>query len=200
MPMHQVVEAAIRFLDQHALGIQAFATLITLMLTAVLTWATWRYAGHTKKALRLAQGQLKVGQQQVGASIEQSEALQKPFITIKAAPRHAEEVIVERRAAVVAQTPTVVLLNLGSGPALNVSYQFEEVDERKGLKHPESVPYVEPRQEWTTRLSLASLSNRKVEFRANYESLSGTTYETKMRVESGVIVSFSFGPSPAPEK
>jgi hypothetical protein len=112
-------------------------------------------------------------------------------------------VIVDRRAAAVAQTPTVVLLNLGSGPALNVSYQCEQVDapnKAHALKHPESVPYVEPRQEWTTRLSLNSLSNRTVEFLASYESLSGTKYETQMRIESAVIVSFKFGPSSAPEK
>jgi hypothetical protein len=199
----QVVEAIIGFLDRHALGVQALAALITLLLTAILAWATWRYAGHTKRALRLSQGQLSLGQQQLAAAIEQSEALQKPSITIKAAPRHAEELIVERRAAAVAQTPTVVLLNLGSGPALNVSYQFDEVnpsDKAHALKHPESVPYVEPRQEWATRLSLSSLSNRTLEFRANYESLSGTEYETRMRIESGVIVSSSFGRSSAPEK
>src|SRR2546426_7398577 len=90
MRMPQAVEAAVHFLDQHSLGVQAFAALITLLLTALLAWATWRYVGHTKRALRLAQGQLSLGQQQLGASIEQSEALQKPFITIKAAPRHGE--------------------------------------------------------------------------------------------------------------
>ncbi len=204
MRMSQAVEAAIHFLDQHSLGVQAFAALITLLLTALLAWATWRYVGHTKRALRLAQGQLSLGQQQLGASIEQSEALQKPFITIKAAPRHGEEVIVERRAAAaVAQAPTVILLNLGSGPALAVSYQFEQIDaphKAEALKHPESIPYVESRQEWTTRLPLTSLSNRTVEFRANYESLSGAKYETQMRIESGVIMSFKFGPSSAPEK
>src|SRR5258708_4394434 len=110
------LEAAVRFLDPHALGLQALAAPITLSLTAILVWATWRYAGPTKRTLRLAQGQLTLGQKQLGAVIEQSEALQKPFVTIKAAPRHGEEAIVERRAAAVAQAPTVVLLNLGPGP------------------------------------------------------------------------------------
>lgn len=144
-----------------------------------------------------------MGQKQLGAAIEQSEALQKPFVTIKSAPRHAEQAIVERRAAAVAQAPTVVLLNLGPGPALNVSYQFEQVDvPDKGhpLRHPESIPYVESRQEWTTRLPLTSLSNRTVEFSASYESLSGTKYETQMHIEDGVIVSFKFGLSSTPEK
>src|SRR2546428_152985 len=150
MRMPQAVEAAVHFLDQHSLGVQAFAALITLLLTALLAWATWRYVGHTKRALRLAQGQLSLGQQQLGASIEQSEALQKPFITIKAAPRHGEEVIVERRAAAaVAQAPTVILLNLGSGPALAVSYQFQHVDappKAGGAKHPEWGAYLEAPQ------------------------------------------------------
>lgn len=196
--MPETLEAIIHFLDQHALGVQALAALITLLLTAILAWATWRYAGHTKKALRLAQGQLALGRQELRAATEQSEALQKPFVTIKSAPRHAQENIVERRAAAVAEAPTVVLLNLGSGPALNVSYQFEQVeasDKVHPLKHPESVPYVQPHQEWTTRLPLTSLANRTVEIRANYESLSGTKYETQMRIESGVIASFSFGPA-----
>lgn len=54
--MPKTLEAIIHFLDQHALGIQALAALITLLLTAILGWATWRYAGSLVQNVTVAGG------------------------------------------------------------------------------------------------------------------------------------------------
>jgi hypothetical protein len=172
------------WLNHFAPAVQATTAAVIVLLTASLVGVTLRYAASTR---RIAQ-----------ASVEQSEALQKPFVTVESAPRNAEGGTIDRsKAAVIAQRSTVVLYNLGVGPALNVFYCFKQLHQPEGvypLDLSELVPSMRPRQKWATRLPVTSLDNRKVEFRATYRSLSGTEYETKMTLESRVITSFHFGP------
>ena len=172
------------WLNHFAPAVQATTAAIIALLTAILVGVTWRYAATTR---RIAQ-----------ASVEESEALQKPFVTVESAPRNAGERIFDQvKAPVVAQRPTVVLHNLGVGPALNVSYRFRQLNPPEGvypLDNREFVPSMHPRQEWPTTLPVTSLDKRTVEFRAAYRSLSGTEYETKMTLQNRVIESFDFGP------
>lgn len=171
------------WLNHLAPAIQAITAVLIVVLTGSLIGVTMSYAATTR---RIAQ-----------ASVEQSEALQKPFVTIELSPRNGEDLILdEPNAAVVAQRPTLVLHNLGVGPALNVFCRIRQVDAPEGvapLDHKEFIPSMRPRQKWATALPLTCLDIRNIEFSAKCRSLSGTEYETKISLENRVVKSFAFG-------
>jgi hypothetical protein len=177
-------------LNTFAPAILAMAAVITLLLTALLAWATWRYAGHTEQALQTGREQLK-------AAVEQSEALQKPCVTIRSSPRQYEEAVLNAPFVAEILTLNVELLNIGTGPALDLFYDLQQVDVEEGqiaINPKGFVPHLRSGESWATQLQRTSLTNRNLEFSARYESLSGSKYETRMRIESAIIVSSTFGP------
>lgn len=131
------------------------------------------------------------------ASVEQSEALQKPCVTINFSPRLGEDAILEAPRVAEVMTPDVELLNIGSGPALNVSYEIKQVDVPAGgvqLRPTGFISHLRHGGEsWRTPTGRNTLQGRNFEFLAEYESLSGSAYETKIRVENRILVSFHFG-------
>lgn len=196
----QDLVSLIRLLEQHAAAVQAFAALVTLGLTTILAIATVRYVKLTAESNRLAWEQLRLAQQQLGAAVEANEAPQRPFITVRQQPRPGEAAIFEAPQAEIAQFPEVQLINLGLGPALNLHYEFTQVDVEQGrprIDLPGDVPRLAAGHVWETQLGRNSLVNRHFNFSVTYESLSHTRYETTMRIERGIILDSRFGQRPA---
>jgi len=159
-------------LNHFAPAIQAVAASVIVFLTLVLVYATWRY-------------------------VQVSEALQKPCVVVKSEPRPGEDVVLDGPfAAQVAQhAGDVVLLNVGTGSALNLRFGFLHTNAPQGgpVIHPTGfVDYLQPGQPWQTHVARTLLANGEFEFYANYNGLSGKRYETKIRIEDGVIKSFTF--------
>jgi len=123
--------------------------------------------------------------------VRTSEALQKPSVTVRLEPRGDDGAIMDApHVAQVAQTPTVQLVNVGTGPALNLSYGLRQTNAPQGgpVMHPTGfVNYLASEHNWETLLGRNSLANRTFEFYANYQSLSGKTYEARVLIENGVI-------------
>ncbi len=157
--------------NHFAPGIQALMAVVIAILTGVLVYATLQY-------------------------VEVSEALQKPCVTVKSEPRDHQEAIMEAPfVAQVKQAPNVEILNIVTGPALNVQYGFVQVDapEKGPVMHPTGfVNHLQAGQQWATQLARSSVSTRNFEFYASYESLSRKKYKTKIRIESAIIKSFEF--------
>jgi len=153
-------------LNYFAPAIQALAALVIVLLTGVLVYLTRRY-------------------------VEVSEALQKPSVMIRSEPLAYQNAVLQApHVAQVAQLPEVRLINVGTGPALNLLYSFRHVNAQPGapVMQPNGfVPYLTAGQEWPTQLARNSLPNRTFQFSAKYESLSGKKYETKFLIEDEII-------------
>jgi len=158
-------------LNHFAPAIQALAASVIVFLTLVLVYATWRY-------------------------VRVSEALQKPCVVVKSEPRGNQEVLDAPYVTQAAQQAgDVVILNVGSGSALNLQCGFRQTNVPQGsvaLHTPSFIQYLQAGQQWQVPLARTSLANREFEFYATYNGLSGKKYETKIRLEDGVIKSFNF--------
>ena len=166
---------AMEWLNHYSGAVQAILTLALVLITLRYVLLTNRVAV---------------------ASIEQSEALQKPCITLRTGPRDAEDAILdEPYVAQVAQTPRVELVNIGAGPAIKLKYSFTQTNVIEGGVALNDNGYLNQlcaRDEWKAEIARGSLSNRDYDFLAEYEGLSGTRYTTTIRIESAVIRRFDF--------
>jgi len=159
-------------LNHFAPAIQAVAASVIVFLTLVLVYATWQY-------------------------VQVSEALQKPCVTVKSEPRAGNQAVLDAPYATQAsqQAGDVVIVNVGTGAALNLWIDFRQTNVPQGgvaMHLPGFVHYLQSGQQWQVSLARNSLANREFDFCATYNSLSGKKYETKIRLEDGVIKSFNF--------
>jgi hypothetical protein len=159
-----------------------FISVLTLLvLTATLIAIIW----YTR-----------VTQQIARASVEQSEALQKPCVVIESSARTSDQAVLEAPlVSEVAQTPNVQLRNIGGGPAVKLNYELRQVQVPQGVVAVTPtgfVPYLEAGKSWTTVTARGMLTTRIFEFSANYESLSGSKYQTSVRLENGLVSSSVF--------
>ena len=158
-------------LNYFAPAIQALIGFFIFLLTSVLAYLTWQY-------------------------VKVSESLQKPCVTIQSEPRAGEDAILEAPfVAQVAQGGQVVIKNVGTGPALNLRFDFLHTNAEPGgpVMHPTGfVDYLQSGQQWQTQVARQSLSTRNFRFRADYESLSGKKHKTEIIIEDGIIKSFRF--------
>src|SRR3990167_10781855 len=104
-------------------------SLLTLLVLACTLWWVHRYTRAAEK--------------QVDAALEQVEALQKPFLTVTWEKLTDHEVGVEISMALYENRPLRLgkvptdgfrIYNIGSGPALNISYRLKSVQNGKILK------------------------------------------------------------------
>jgi hypothetical protein len=159
-------------LNHFAPAIQAVAAIVIVLLTLVLVRLTGRY-------------------------VQVSEALQKPCVTVKSEARLGDEVILDQPfTAQVAQTAgNVVLLNVGPGPALNLHFDFRQTNAQPGnpVTHLTGfIDYLQPGEQRQVHVARTSLPNRDFDFAATYNGLSTKKYQTTIRIEDGVIKSFTF--------
>jgi hypothetical protein len=193
----------VHLLDRHAGAAQAIAATLTFIASAVLVGITCWYVRLTSEANALTTEQLALARNQLAASIEANETPYTPYVTVRQQPRPGEDVIIDGPdAAQVAQFPEVQLINLGPGAAINVHYEFRQVDADDGIpgiNHPENLPRLTAGHAWRTAVARGSLDNRNFIFSAAYESLSHRRYQTAMRLERGVILNHRYVKLPAAE-
>jgi hypothetical protein len=107
------------------LWVQGFGLAVSAVTLGVLVW----YALETLKLRVSAQEQVKVSQKLLSAAEDQAEGTSKPCITIRAELRDPTDTLLHSDGAVggsVAKDASghYVAVNIGNGPALNVSYFF----------------------------------------------------------------------------
>jgi hypothetical protein len=157
----------VRCFNYFAPAIQALAAIAIVGLTAVIVYLTSRY-------------------------VAVSEALQKPKVMVRLEPRDWNDaVLLAPNVAQVSQLPVVTLINVGTGPALNLLYSFRHADAPPGgptTSDSGFVPYLKMGGEWGTQLSRNLLPNRIFEYSAEYESLSGKRYLTRFKIENSILV------------
>ena len=170
-------------------------TLVVQVFTvAVLAWTLFWVRRYTVAA-----------EKQVAASLEQVEALQKPFLTVTwepliTDPETSVEIYMasgENRPLRLGQVPSdgFEIYNVGSGPALNVSYQIRSAQNGKILRPlcASSFPHFSPPENSLptdiTRSVLNGSVNRdalgeseNLEFVIEYKSLRGVSYQTVISI------------------
>ena len=155
---------------------------ISLLTLIVLAWTLWWLRRYTLAA-----------EKQVAASLEQVEALQRPFLTIEYSPRNLlaafpgnmGQIINGTDPLTLGATPVLGIVpqgglkikNIGSGPALNVAYELQ------GTVLRGSIPYI-PNEGFQTQIRLTYLDRAdSSDFCIVYESLRAVKYETKITIE-----------------
>ncbi|MBI3895405.1 MAG: hypothetical protein HY313_05695 [Acidobacteria bacterium] len=165
-------------------------TLVVQALTlAVLAWTLWWVHRYTRAA-----------EKQVDASLEQVEALQKPFLTVTLDElMHVQEVFRaarEQRPRRLARVPDdgLRIYNIGCGPALNISYQLKSIKTGKIMKPALSFsfPHLPPKGWLQTKIDSSSLDSsinrsdldesENLEFIIQYESLREVSYQTTISI------------------
>jgi hypothetical protein len=127
---------------------------------------------------------------------EQAEASQKPVIALKCISRedHSDQ-IMERLAQehvpqaakfALAMGASFVIKNIGTGPALNLFFDFEPTgpgdskDPKDPNRYARKFPYLAPTDGLETPITVASVLAGDYKFVARYQSLSGKKYLTEM--------------------
>jgi len=138
------------------------------------------------------------------AADEQAEALQKPCVTLATARRNDDEATLSddegsREVGIFKPDGWVAVRNIGSGPALNVHWYFEPVNPPPGQNVPTQdgeIPHLSREISRVRRMQIpmhgSEVKFRNYYFRATYESLSGALYETRIRLQEGVLNRISF--------
>ena len=168
---------------------------IEALALAGLLW----YCIETSRMRTAAEKQVQESQDLIKAAMDQVEGLSKPCLTIAAGLRDPANATSSAKAV----TSTValedegkfVVQNIGSGPALNVSYRFVAINETaehfrdRGAIYVQNVlvgqriRMVEPMSAYT--------GDFDVIFR--YESIGGRVYESKIRMTNFALTDFEFG-------
>lgn len=99
-------------------SVQAGAAVVIGLLTFALVLVNIRYVRLTRRI--------------AAASVEQSEALQKPCITIRVGPLDYIDAHLNSPNVAAVTSREVEILNIGSGPAIRLEYEFRHVDVSEG--------------------------------------------------------------------
>ena len=156
-------------------------SVISLLTLAVLAWTLWWLRRYTLAA-----------EKQVGASLEQVEALQRPLLTIDWVPLQGRDLAI-RMIGPGSQAPIVIgtvpdygikIKNIGSGPALNVLYALRDMSTGKEVPaFSGRIPHFDKNEPFQTHISLSDLHNHELsEIALAYESLGSLKYETKVSI------------------
>ncbi len=155
--------------------------IIQVLLLVVVLW----YTSETSKIRRASQ-------KQVAASENQMEALHKPCLTLATTARNPEDVILkvnDLSGAMVAKQigGDIVLQNIGTGPALNVRYEFI-LSGRPSIDA--YIPYISCDDPIAIPLAIATLRLHTCEAMISYESVSGRRYTSTIRINNLVLTDF----------
>ena len=162
-----------------------FANFVVQFL--ILLGLLW-YASETRRIRSAAQEQIVV-------SREQLEALQKPCITLVTMPRAFDAALLDMNDAVgtmdIPFGGNVELRNIGSGPAFNVRYQLKQIESSDS---PAAcyIPYIPTGEKASIPVPTSSIRLHQHELLILYESLSGTRYETNIRIHNGTLTDARF--------
>ncbi len=154
------------------------ASLVVLSLTFLaIVWYSWE-TNRLKKAAR-----------------DQVEALYAPCVTIQFWPRNLEDAIMEMggMAGDVVVKPAagqIALINVGNGPALNVSYTFEQTGLGQGatpIRGNGKIHIIPKGESFPTHVPIGIFTINVFKFTATYESMSGQKYEATGTVNRLVL-------------
>lgn len=110
-----------------------------VMQLAAFDGLIW-YAIETKRMRNTAESQVEVSQNLVAAAGDQVEGLSKPCVMLASSPRNPEDAIIGPLGNSVAlrMEGMFAVENIGSGPALNVRYEFIALGETARSSGPEA--------------------------------------------------------------
>ena len=159
--------------------------LTLIVQTLTLGGLIW-YAVETWKIRKAAQRQVK-------ASNDQVEGLSKPCLTFVGELRDGNDVILEMHGAagnVIAKAyaGSYVIVNVGSGVALNIRYQFTRPDHPT---EPRYIPLLASRAE-ASLIEPVAAYNAEHQVTFDYESVGGRKYRTTTQLNHRVITAFRF--------
>jgi hypothetical protein len=162
--------------------------IIQILLFAGLVW----YCIETWEIRRTSQAQL--------------EASHAPCMTFKATPRDEGDAVMEMnqaRGAMILDfiAGSAVLINIGTGPAVNISYIFTPLDEGNIMQPDGYVPFLPAQASASIPVSRTSLVNSNYSCVILYESLSQTHYSTTVTIRSLVLtppLRFEMARKPSP--
>jgi hypothetical protein len=136
------------------------------------------------------------------ASQEQIEALQKPCLTVATTARDYDDAILGVDDAIggmvlAPREGSVQLRNIGAGPAFNIRYKFNYVDQPRQngavVVEPSGyLPYIKPGDTFAMQVARGILQLHKYELVASYDSLSGRKYETRIAINNLVLTTVQF--------
>ncbi len=165
-------------INDSAPAIQAIAAVAVGLLTLALVGATFWYVRLTRKIAE--------------SSVAQAEAMHKPVVTFQrddAVSARSVDLLddVHRTKS----TSPLILINIGTGPALKVSWRIRREPDDKPISGFTS--YIEAGKAVSTHLSghLGALrTDMHIELECDYESVSGTKYVSATHLENMKITSF----------
>jgi hypothetical protein len=176
-------------LNANAGAVQACSAVVIVLLTFVLATATLRYVRLTEKIAT--------------ASATQTEAVHKPVLTLKQVEVDPSTVEVADLTKLIGDAragkqhtrigPILEIVNIGTGPALQVKWTLNRFSETGGF-----IPYIAVGQ----CVSLRTASKVKMpavpttyQVQCRYKSISDTKYISVTSIEDSLEISnFEFGP------
>jgi hypothetical protein len=171
-----------------------------IVSTLTLGFLIW-YAIETFKLRKTAEEQIRMSENLLHAAMEQAEGIARPCITLASKLRDREETInevygVKAISVVKDYKGFLAVRNVGNGLALNISYQFNRVDDPnypKGLKGDDSYLqrlHAEREIRLPIPVTMMKLGEWQVVF--EFESLGGRKYRTTVRVQANVLSGIRF--------
>jgi len=136
----------------------------------------------------------------VRATIEQAEATQKPCVVLRSTLRDPQDAVLEMGGTsgdliIHAVEGLAALRNIGTGPAVNVFYLFEQVGGKEHilLKPSGTVQTLASHECLPTHVSRTIFPAHVFDCTITYESLSRRRYQTRISVNNDVLGAFKFG-------
>jgi hypothetical protein len=165
------------------IGIPALSLIVQALTLVALVY----YACETFQIRKAAQNQAEAAHK---PCVIVCDAARNPFNTVLSAGD-----IVSGRVALGTEG-LVSLMNLGSGPALELHYAFSPINPPSGWNRPPSssyLPVIPSKGSVATAFAVGLLING-YEGVFTYESLSGQRYESRITFMNNIITSFKFKP------
>lgn len=158
------------WLDHFLLAIQALSALLILFLAVVLVWVARQFMAA-------------------------AEAMQAPCVTVRVKPHDPEDAIPgPATASQPTHAGTVILANVGVGPALDLHFNFQlgDLSERgDGKSNTKFCPFLRAGGSLETTVEKELLQSKDFRFNATYESLSRKRYLTVISIKDRVVRSWN---------
>jgi hypothetical protein len=124
---------------------------------------------------------------------EQVETSQKPCLTLSAAERQVEDAVLgmggtDSAQILYAPEGRLHIINVGLGPAFNVSYSLIPEDPNASIARPKGyLVHILLREFAPIPVARELISGNKWNFLVNYDSLTGRRYETRITIDDLVL-------------
>jgi hypothetical protein len=182
--------------DHHIqLGLFVAQVVMIVVQFAAFGGLIW-YAIETKRMRKAAEAQVEVSQNLIVTAGDQVEGLSKPCVMLASSPRNPEDAIIGPLGNSVAlrMEGMFVVENIGSGPALNVRYEFIAVGETARFFRSRGIRYVQNILDGdrSPMAEAYTAYNGQFEVIFDYESIGGRRYRTKINMDGYVFTGVSF--------